>query len=106
MATKFKLDPNPTFKAKVSIPVPGGKAEPVEFTFKHFTRDEYVALFTGEDGEAKTDHKLLTEILSGWDLDDEFSGVNIERLLQNYHGAARAIVQVFADQLGQNRLGN
>lgn len=31
----LKLIPNPTFKAKVLIPIAGGKPEPVEFTFKH-----------------------------------------------------------------------
>lgn len=36
--TKLKLNPEPTFKATVGIPVPGVGNVDVEFTFKHRTR--------------------------------------------------------------------
>lgn len=104
MATKFKLDPNPTFKAKVQIPVPGSRPAEVEFEFKHFTRDEYASIFTGET--APTDKDLIVKVTKGWELDDEFNAENVERLLQNYQGAAAAIIKKFADELIPVRLGN
>jgi hypothetical protein len=35
---KLKLVANPTFRAKVGIPVAGGPEVPVEFVFKHRTK--------------------------------------------------------------------
>jgi len=40
---KIKLIPEPTFTAKVPVPVPGGKPVEVEFTFLHRKRDEVKA---------------------------------------------------------------
>lgn len=36
---KFVLDPAPTFKATVNIPVHGGETAPVVFEFKHRDRE-------------------------------------------------------------------
>lgn len=104
MATKFKLAVEPTFKAKVSIPVPGGKAEPVEFTFNYFTRDDYIALFSASP--APSDKELIMRIVSGWELSDEFNDDNVDQLLQAYQKAAGAIVSKFVEELGPARLGN
>lgn len=104
MATKFKLDPNPTFKAKVAIPVPGGKAEPVEFEFRYFTKDEYIELFSAKP--VPSDHDLIMRIVAGWELDDEFNSDNVGKLLSNYQRAAGAIVTKFAEELGPAKLGN
>lgn len=104
MATKFKLAVEPTFKAKVSIPVPGGKAEPVEFTFKYLTRDEYIQLFSSQP--APSDKDLILQIVTGWELEDEFCADNVEKMLQAYQKAAGAIVSKFAEELGPAKLGN
>ena len=48
---KFTLNPAPTFKAKVDIPVPGGKVEKVEFTFRHRTREEFQRWLEDIDGK-------------------------------------------------------
>lgn len=104
MAVKFKLDPNPTFKAKVSIPVPGSRPADVEFEFRHFTRDDYAAIFSGDS--TPTDKELILKIVKGWELEDEFNADNLDRLLQNYQGAASAIVGKFANELIPARLGN
>ena len=45
---KFKLVAEPTFKATVNIPVAGGDSEPVEFTFKHRTKDQLENLLNRE----------------------------------------------------------
>lgn len=51
----FKIKADPTFKAKVGIPLPGGKTADVEFEFKHRTIDawkEFVASF-GNDAKMR-----------------------------------------------------
>ena len=102
--SKFKLDAAPTFKAKVSIPIPGGTTEPVEFEFKHVSKDRYVELFRAEN--ALPDVELILEICSGWELDDKFNAESISKLRQNYQAAPGAIVRKFIDEIGPARLGN
>lgn len=102
MAAKFKLDPAPTFEAPVEIPVPGAEPAKLVFKFKHKTKDEVTALYA----ESPEDAKLMAAILAGWELDDEFNAANIDRLLQNYHGAATAISTAYLIALRKGRLGN
>nr|WP_286948255.1 phage tail assembly chaperone [Pseudomonas sp. UBA6718] len=102
--SKFKLDPAPTFKAKVAIPVPGGAAVPVEFEFRHFPKDEYIELFAPDN--QLPDVELIEKICVGWELDDPFNKESIEKLRQNYQAAPGAIVRKFAEEIGPARLGN
>lgn len=101
---KFSLSPAPTFKAKVSIPVPGKTAEPVEFTFKGRTRDEFKAFI--ESLTDRDDVDVIMDIASGWELEDAFDKKNLEELTQNYLGSARAIIEKYLNELTQARLGN
>lgn len=101
---KFSLNANPTFKAVVAIPVPGGKAADVEFTFKSRTRDEFRSFI-----EALTDREdvpVLLDICSGWELDDAFDEANLTLMTQSYLGAARAITEKYLSELTAARLGN
>lgn len=103
---KFTLAITPTFKAKVSIPIPGKAAEQVEFTFKGRTRDQFAEFIESiKDGEAK-DVEVIMDIASGWELEDAFDAKNVELLTQNYLGAARAIIDKYLSELTQARLGN
>ena len=104
MATKFSLDPSPTFKTKVGIPVPGKQPALIEFEFKHFPRDEYAALFQREP--LPTDTDLIMDVVVGWELDDPFNAESVEKLTQNYQGAAAAIIKKFCEEVGAARLGN
>lgn len=104
MATKFSLTPNPTFKADVEIPVPGGKTATINFTFKHKTRDEFKAFTEGLDGRG--DAEIIQDIAAGWGLDDAFNDKNIEALTQNYLGAGLAIVNAYVSELAGARKGN
>lgn len=79
--TLLSLKPDPTFKAKVPIPRPGGEPVTVQFTFKHRTRREFAA------------------VLAGWDLDDEFTRENVATLLEQYGGSASAIADVYVREL-------
>lgn len=105
MASKFKLDPAPTFEAIVEIPVPGGTKAPVKFTFKHLTKDRYMDLL-GNPASPMPDVELILEICTGWELDDEFNVESVEKLRQNYQASMGAIVRKFVDELGPARLGN
>lgn len=104
MAVKFKLVAAPTFKAKVSVPVHGGEAVLLEFEFKHRTRDEMAKWLEGSAGRSDVDS--LLDVLAGWELDDPFGKESVELLVQNYCGAAPAIVARYVDELIQARRGN
>ena len=101
---KFSLDPNPTFKAKVQIPIPGGDDVPVEFTFKHRTRDDVKAFIDTIDGRSDVD--LILDIAEGWELADAFNRDSVEKLTQNYHGSASSVFETYIEELGKARKGN
>lgn len=101
---KFSLAVAPTFKAKVMIPVPGKSAEPVEFTFKGRDREafkEFIANLADRE-----DADVVMDIASGWELEDAFDKENVQTLIDNYLGAARAIIEKYLSELTQARLGN
>lgn len=101
---KFVLKAEPTFKAKVAFPIAGADPVDVELTFKHRTRtalDEFV-----KTREGKTDVVNFMEMVEAWSLDDEFTKANVELLLDNYIGVARATFQAYIDELLQARRGN
>ena len=101
---KFSLTANPTFKALVDVPVPGGKSAAVEFTFKSRTRDEF-RLFIDGLGD-RLDVDVIMDMASGWDLEDPFDQANVELLTQNYLGAARAVIEKYLSELTAARVGN
>lgn len=101
---KLTLNPAPTFKAKVGIPVAGGEPVDVEFVFKHRTKDELDAFIESRKG--KSDKETLLEMASGWELDDPFSAESVERLLQNYAGAGLAIYKAYIAELYGARIKN
>jgi len=101
---KIKLVAEPTFKAKVGIPVAG--AEPVEvmLTFRHRTKtvlDQWV-----KDRGDKSDADIFMEMVVAWELEDEFTLANVETLLQNYIGTGLAAYRVYIDELVQAKLKN
>ena len=102
----FKLNPEPTFKASVRIPVPGGESEPVEFTFKHRTTTQIKSFFLEECKGSKSDVDVVKLMVVGWGLDDAFNDENLGRLIDNYPGSRRAITDAYFDELTKGRLGN
>jgi hypothetical protein len=101
---KFSLTASPTFKAKVAIPIPGDKAVDIEFIFKGRTREAFKDFI--DSIKDRDDSEVIMDIASGWDLDDAFEKDNIEKLTQNYLGAARAVIEKYLSELTQARLGN
>jgi hypothetical protein len=101
----FKLKANPTFKAKVGIPIPGGEPEQVEFEFRHRTVDGLAEL-REQCAKGMSNREIFDAVVVGWGLSDEFNHENTDVLLQNYPMAARAIFTGYIDELTNARLGN
>lgn len=91
----FKLQPKPTFWAKVPISIAGApKPSPLDIEFKYLDRDELRKYIASLDG--REDDESLAEIVMGWkDVDDEFSPDALKRLLKNYPSAALSMVKTF-----------
>ena len=107
----FQLEPNPTFTAPVAIPLPGGEPATIEMTFRHMGR-EALQRFLGRVKDT-SDAEAAEEIIVDW------SGVagadgkplpitaeNIVAMLDNYHGAALAILQTYIRELTGQRAKN
>jgi hypothetical protein len=91
----FKLQPKPTFWAKVPIAI-AGAAKPalIDIEFKHLGREALSSYIAGLDG--REDSESLAEIVMGWkDVDEEFSEESLTKLLDNYPGAALSMVKTF-----------
>jgi hypothetical protein len=101
---KLQLKPNPTFRAKVAIPVAGGDAVDVEFTFKHRTRDE-LQKFIDDGASVEAEDRILA-MAESWDLSDPFSRENVAALAQNYIAAPMAIFETYLDELVKARRKN
>lgn len=103
---KFSLDPNPTFKAAVQIPVPGEGFAPVIFTFKHRDRKDFTEL--AETMEARDPIELLMDIACGWELDDPFDSEHLTKMTNRYMGAFRAVLDAYFSELTKtaHRSGN
>ncbi|MGE8449103.1 MAG: phage tail assembly chaperone [Pseudomonadales bacterium] len=101
---KFTLNPNPTFKHKVPMPIPGGAFVNVEFTFKHRGKEEFADFL--EKAKDMEDTDLVLSVASGWELEEAFDKDNVEQLVENYVGAARAIFTAYMDEIVKARVGN
>lgn len=118
--SRLKLNPEPTFKMRVGIPVPGKGEIPVEFTFKHRTREQLMDMAKAISKEADDadesenaiaallakDVASVIECVAGWDLDDAFTPENVHRLCNTYSGAAFAIVNAYMEELRGARAKN
>lgn len=100
---RLTLNPNPTFKAKVGIPVPGGNAD-VELVFKY--RDRKALGQWIEDTSDVGEVELILDMAEGWDLADAFTAENIERLCNAYPGASREITHRYMRELAGIREKN
>lgn len=103
MATKFTLQPKPTFKANVTIPRAGDDDGVLTFTFNHKPLKELAEL-EKLDGKSLTD--FLMDIIAGWALPDEFNAENLAILLENYPRAIKVIPEVYYRELMGHREKN
>lgn len=103
----LKLKPNPTFKAKVAIQVPGGAPASIEVEFKHMTRSALEHFLTSEEAKTRKDEDTVLEIACGWSgVDSEFNRDSLAALFESYHAAARSIVETYVVELTQARAKN
>lgn len=100
----LSLNPNPTFCAKVEVPLPGAAPEKVQFTFRHRTADD-LKKFVAESADAEGVDTIMA-MATGWDLEEAFTRENVALFAQNYIGAARAAFEVYLFELARVRLGN
>lgn len=91
----FKIQPNPTFKTKVGISVPGqAKPAEIEVEFNYFTRKALRDYFDHISG--KEDVEALGEIIVGWSgVDVPYSPEALAELLDNYPAAAGDLFEAF-----------
>jgi hypothetical protein len=101
---KIKLEADPTFTAKVPVPIPGAGTQAVEFTFKHRTRDALAKWF--DDVKALSEVETVKSVVCAWELDDSFTDENIAKLCQNYLGAGAAILETYSRELVGARIKN
>ena len=101
----LKLQPDPTFRAKVGIPVPGSKPVSVEFEFRAMTRPQLQQYLN--DSADRQDLENIGAIVCGWaGVDSPFSTEALGQLLDNYVGSARAILDTYLEQFSKARSGN
>ncbi|MDP9539291.1 MULTISPECIES: phage tail assembly chaperone [Pseudomonas] len=125
---KIKIAQNPTFTAVVQVPRIGGEPVPVVFEFRYMDRVTLAGMFdrwnnardvwaekakdsgaTWEEvtaGEIDLQAEQLGEIVTGWDLEDEFSQEAILHLVRTCTGAPKAVTDAFQAAYSPARLGN
>ena len=101
---KLKLVANPTFQAKVGIPMAGGDSVDVLMTFKHRTKTALEEWVKSRGG--KPDTESFMDMVEGWDLDEPFNKENVDLLLEIYGGAGLATFQTYLSELVQAKLKN
>ena len=108
MASKLTLNPNPTFKHTVEIPVPGGDSEPVEFTFQGKTQKEYKELMDSlsDEKDKRSEAERFMGFVSGWDIAADFTVENVTKFLQTYIGAGALVLREYTRELTKAVLGN
>lgn len=102
---KLKLQPDPSFKAKVAISVPGAEPANVVFTFKHRTRQE-MDRFLKSVSDMADDVEMVMALATGWELADDFTEENVRTLVDSYISAPAAIFEAYLAQLTGNRAKN
>ena len=101
---KLSFTTSPTFTLRVAIPVPGKKSVDVEFTFKGRNREEFREYL--DASSSKEDIDALMDTIIGWDLENEFSREEVERMMLFYPASPRAIIQRYISELSGVRVGN
>jgi hypothetical protein len=97
---KIKLQPDPTFKAKVEIAIPGGAPVGVSFTFKYRTRQEMDRFIESvNDNAFDDDVKMVLAMVVGWELDDTFSEENVRILVDSYISSPVAIFETYCREI-------
>jgi len=102
----LKLQPNPTFKAKVPVSI-AGQVRPteIEVEFKYMSRSELREFFARNSGE--NDDVVVKEIIVGWSgVEEAFSEEALDRLLDKIPTASADLFAVFRRELLESKQKN
>ncbi len=99
MSAAFKLQHNPTFKARVPVSVPGEAVSPeIVVEFRYLGKKAVADYFRNLGG--KSDAEALAGIVVGWEgVDAEYSAETLAELLDNYPAAAADLFEVYRREL-------
>lgn len=96
----FKLEPNPTFKYPVNIPIPGEKADKVQFTFRHKTSTQIEDYQKGINSGEKSLKDIAREIVVEWNYPGvDYSEATLETCMEMFPGSPLAIWMAFREAL-------
>lgn len=105
----FKLQPAPTFKADIKIPTAEGEGV-ISFVMKYRSRTELTAFYESmkdADGKDKADKDILADVIMGWDgIDAEYNKKALATLIDNYPGAALAMLNGYTKALVEGQVKN
>jgi hypothetical protein len=103
----FKLQPNPTFKMEVKIPVHGADPQPITIVVNHMSMPDFEAHMKSEKTKAMTDLQFIGEIVKDWEgVDVAYSRDALAMLLDNYASAGRRIIERYVEEVTQAGIKN
>lgn len=107
----FKINPSPTFRTEVEIPVPGSEPEKLPVTFKHKKLKEIKKMIdevekNNVDGNSEKNIDILASLIASWDADEAFSKKTLDLLLDNYPQAFPVLYAAFLDAYFKSKEGN
>lgn len=107
----FKLNPDPTFVAKVQITTPAGPAAVLDITFRHKGKTAFAAFGSAAIGKAHSE--VLADVIVDWNgpLDDAgnpvaYTPAALAQLLDNYPPAGEEILNAYGRALMESRAKN
>lgn len=101
---KFVLKVDPTFKATVKIPIPGGPDQGLDFTFKHRSRSQIKEFL--ETAPDRSDVENIMQMATAWDVVEPFNEEQIKFLCENFTSAPGLIFEKYLDELTKAREKN
>lgn len=101
----FKIDPEPTFKASLTI-VGQGREQVLNVVYRHKQRSDYIALLDRvRAGDVQVSDALL-QLVESWDADGPLNAETIAKLQEAQPGVDWAIVSGYTEALTVARKGN
>lgn len=104
----FKLTPNPTFDATLTI-IGQGQEQKLKVTFRHMDADAYAELLALLNPDAEdhiTEADAILKIVEKWDADGELTNENVDAACKNFPGFGWAIIGGYGNALTVARKGN
>lgn len=101
----FKLKPDPTFDATLTI-VGQGKEQKLECTFNHMARSEYAAMLEAMSKGEMDAAAAILKVIAKWNVDADLTKENVKALCDLQPGADWAIITGYGDALTVARKGN